>query len=291
MKKLSQRELLDEGFANMLKSLARGAAGLAKGTAKMISPTAAGLAKGAADKIGGAAQNLLSSPEGALKDYFNRPQVKAVYDNFKITNTKKGGNAMSRQIEISARDIKTGKVVTGTVNARRDDEGGLAAETWGFDSITLSNGEVIGDRGGVERSRQGLSGIKDTLDGLPQKGDPFPGEDIGAPAPPVAEQPGEPQTQPERDLKGPHNTDNVGNQIKKGDAVKWTGKGGLQTGRVIGFDGDTGQVRVKHSKGSEFAMKGEKLFLMARAEDLQPENEESKKSQKSLLKHLQSWSS
>ena len=74
MKKLYQKEILDEGFGSMMKSLARGAAGLAKGTAKMISPTAARVAKDAADKVGAAIGNVLSSPTAAVKDYFNRPR-------------------------------------------------------------------------------------------------------------------------------------------------------------------------------------------------------------------------
>ena len=148
MKKLSQRELLEEGFGSMMKSLARGAAGLAKGTAKMISPTAAKVAKSAADKVGGAIGNVLSSPTAAIKEYFNRPETKSKYDNLKIGKETKL-NKFRRQIELEFRDVIKNEQIKTTAEAYRTDEGGTSPEAWSFERIKTPSGDKIGpDDGG-----------------------------------------------------------------------------------------------------------------------------------------------
>ena len=146
MKKLSQKEILDEGFGSMMKSLVRGAAGLAKGTAKMISPTAAKVAKSAADKVGGAIGNVLSSPTAAIKEYFNRPEVRSKYDNLVIGKETKLNN-FRRQIELEFRDVRQKEQIKTTAEAYRTDEGGTSPETWSFEKIKTANGGSIGPDG------------------------------------------------------------------------------------------------------------------------------------------------
>jgi len=146
MKKLSQKEILGEGFGSMVKSLARGAAGIAKGTAKMISPTAAKVAKGAADKVGAAIGNVLSSPTSAIKEYFNRPEIKSKYDKLKIGKETKLNN-YRRQIEIEFRDVRKNEQIKTTTEAYRTDEGGTSPETWSFEKVKLPSGGSIGPDG------------------------------------------------------------------------------------------------------------------------------------------------
>ena len=175
MKKLSQRELLEEGFGSMMKSLARGAAGLAKGTAKMISPTAAKVAKSAADKVGGAIGNVLSSPTAAIKEYFNRPETKSKYDNLKIGKETKLNN-YRRQIELEFRDVIKNEQIKTTAEAYRTDEGGTSPEAWSFEKIKTADGTSIGPGGGEKAGGKKAGGkkaggkagdlIDDTLRGL-----------------------------------------------------------------------------------------------------------------------------
>ena len=168
MKKLSQKELLNEGFGSMVKGLARGAAGLAKGTAKMISPTAAKVAKSAADKVGGAIGNVLSSPTAAIKEYFNRPEVRSKYDNLVIGKETKLNN-FRRQIELEFRDVRKGEQVKTTAEAYRTDEGGTSPETWSFEKIKTPSGGEIGPNGkGGDKKGGGKAGelIDDTLRGI-----------------------------------------------------------------------------------------------------------------------------
>ena len=168
MKKLSQKEILDEGFGSMMKSLARGAAGLAKGTAKMISPTAAKVAKGAADKVGAAIGNVLSSPTSAIKEYFNRPEIKSKYDNIKIGKETKLNN-YRRQIELEFRDVRKNEQIKTTAEAYRTDEGGTSPETWSFEKIKTTDGKSIGPdevKGGKKASGKAGDLVDDTLRGL-----------------------------------------------------------------------------------------------------------------------------
>ena len=154
MKKLSQKEILDEGFGSMMKSLARGAAGLAKGTAKMISPTAAAVAKSAADKVGGAIGNIMSSPTSAIKEYFNRPETKSKYDRLKIGKETKL-NKFRRQIELEFRDVVKNKQIKTTAEAYRTDEGGTSPETWSFEKIKTADGSSIGPDGKKSGKKDG----------------------------------------------------------------------------------------------------------------------------------------
>ena len=168
MKKLSQKEILDEGFGNMMKSLVSKAAGLAKGTAKMISPTAAKVAKSAADKVGAAIGNVLSSPTAAINEYFNRPEIKSKYDGLEIGKETKLNN-YRRQIELEFRDVRKNEQVKTTVEAYRTDEGGTSPETWSFEKIKTTDGSSIGpDGAGSGKKAGGKAGdlVDDTLRGL-----------------------------------------------------------------------------------------------------------------------------
>jgi hypothetical protein len=198
MKKLSQKEILDEGFGSMMKSLARGAAGLAKGTAKMISPTAARVAKDAADKVGAAIGNVLSSPTAAVKDYFNRPEVRSKYDNLKIGKETKLNN-FRRQIELEFRDVRKGTQIKTTAEAYRTDEGGTSPETWSFEKIKTADGSSIGPDG--DKDSKKADKPADTLGSTPapveepQPEEP-PVEEPTVEEPPVEEPPVE-EPQPE----------------------------------------------------------------------------------------------
>ena len=149
MKKLSQKEILNEGFGSIVKSLARGAVQAAKGTAKMISPTAYGAAKSAADKVGGAIGNVLSSPTAAIKEYFNRPEIRSKYDELQIGKITKL-NKYRSQIELEFRDVRTKEQFRTTAEAYRTDEGGFSPETWSFEKIKTPGGGVIGPDGGKQ---------------------------------------------------------------------------------------------------------------------------------------------
>jgi hypothetical protein len=188
MKKLSQKEILDEGFGSMMKSLARGAAGLAKGTAKMISPTAARVAKDAADKVGAAIGNVLSSPTAAVKDYFNRPEVRSKYDNLKIGKETKLNN-FRRQIELEFRDVRKGAQIKTTAEAYRTDEGGTSPETWSFEKIKTADGSSIGPDGDKDSKKADKPAD-------PLVSPPAPVEEPQPEEPPVEEPPVE-EPQPE----------------------------------------------------------------------------------------------
>ena len=268
MQRLSQRDLIGEGFGtNLLKMAARGVAKTASGTAKMISPTAHGLAKTAADKVGGAIQSVVSGPKTAIMDYFNRPEVKSRYDRVKVTREREGGNKFSRELEISLRDVKNDKMETATVIARRDDGGGLTEETWNFDRIILSNGDQIQipsdtrtDQQKIDDSNASIDRMKGSLDELPKKGDPHPGEEVKF---------------------------EIGDKVNWRTAVRRNSRGelkgdDLRVGEIAGFNSE-GVPMVKTERGLQ-AVSASKL---KKTVDGKPINE---KSQKSLLKHLQSLS-
>ena len=179
MKKLSQKEILDEGFGSMMKSLARGAAGLAKGTAKMISPTAAAVAKSAADKVGGAIGNIMSSPTSAIKEYFNRPETKSKYDRLKIGKETKL-NKFRRQIELEFRDVVKNKQIKTTAEAYRTDEGGTSPETWSFEKIKTADGSSIGPDGKKSGEKYGSSTGPDGKRGGKKDGELIDGTSRGS---------------------------------------------------------------------------------------------------------------
>lgn len=144
MKKLSQRELLVEGFGtNLLKQLARGAGQVATTVAKAISPTAVKVAAAAADKVGSALQNTFASPAESIKDYFRKPEVKSKYTGLQILNTKKGSNRMSQIINIKVTEVATNKELTASIEAYRTDKGGISKEEWSIKKIKFSNGEEV----------------------------------------------------------------------------------------------------------------------------------------------------
>jgi len=160
MKKLSQKEILNEGFGtNILKQLARGAGQLAKGTAKMISPTAYGAAKSAADRVGGAIGNIFSSPTAAIKEYFNRPEIRSKYDELQIGKITKL-NKYRSQIELEFRDVRKNEQIKTTAEAYRTDEGGTSPETWSFEKIKTAGGASIGPDDNKGGNKGGKSGGK-----------------------------------------------------------------------------------------------------------------------------------
>ena len=149
MKKLSQKEILGEGFAtNLLKQVARGVGQAATVAAKAISPTAVDVASKAADKVGSALQTTFSSPSNTLKEYFKRPKVLSKYSDFKIVETKKGGNKMISEVVFTVIDVKTGKKRQATATSRRTDKGGLSKEEWSFDKFKFDDGEEVVVGGG-----------------------------------------------------------------------------------------------------------------------------------------------
>jgi len=277
MKRLSQKELLDEGFGSLVKGLARGAAGIAKGTAKIISPTAAKLAKSAADKVGAAIGNVLSSPTMAIKEYFNRPEVRSKYDDLKIGKETKL-NDFRRQIELEFRDVRKNEQIKTTAEAYRTDEGGTSPETWSFEKVKLPSGGSIGPDG--------------------EKG----GKKGGENPPPLVSPPA-----PGQDGKD-------GKDGKDGSGVKFYDA--LRNWKVENIGPQAASVGITGHQMKEFlvslGVKDPDRVIADRAGldklkyDTIVSNKqiatietvlksrgivtESKKSQKSLLKHLQSWS-
>ena len=257
MKKLSQRELLEEGFgSNLIKSVARGAAGMVKGAAKIVSPTAAKLAGSALDKTGTAISNAIVSPGLAVKDIFNSPKIRKDYTDLKIVSSDKDGDRKSRVVKIDVLHKASGERKTADVKLNRSDKGGpLGKEEWSLNGrIIFSDGSEIDARDTIKKSRDTLGRIKDTLDDL----DSSNSEDFNI-----------------------------------GDKISWkTSRGHTRVGELIEFkqqdDGrEDAYVKYIDDKGNdrEVALSTDKL---TKVKDGAPISE---KSQKSLLKHLQSWSS
>ena len=179
MKKLSQRELLEEGFGtNLIKSLARGTAGMIKGAAKIVSPTAARLAGSALDKTGAAISGAIASPGLTVQDIFNSPKLRKDYTDLKIVSSNKGGDRKSRIISIDVLHKDSGERKTADIKLTRSDKSGpFGKEEWSLNErIKFDDGSEIDASDVIKTSRDRIGGIRNTLDSLPQKGDPFPGE-------------------------------------------------------------------------------------------------------------------
>tara|TARA_R110000796_G_scaffold43431_7_gene106763 strand:- start:599 stop:1372 length:774 start_codon:yes stop_codon:yes gene_type:complete len=257
MKKLSQRELLEEGFgSNLIKSLARGTAGMVKGAAKIISPTAAKLAGSALDKTGAAISGAISSPGLTVKDIFNSPRLRKDYTDLKIISSDKIGDRKSRVVSIDVLHKDSGERRTADIKLTRSDKNGpFGKEEWSLNErIKFDNGSEIDVSDIIKKSRDTLKGMQDTLDNL----DASDSEDF--------------------------NID---------DKVSWkTSRGHTRVGKLIDFkqqdDGrEDAYIKYTDDKGNdrEVALSTDKLTKVKDGEPI------SEKSQKSLLKHLQSWSS
>ena len=263
MKKLSQRELLVEGFGtNLLKQLARGAGQVATTVAKAISPTAVKVAAAAADKVGSALQNTFASPAESIKDYFRKPEVKSKYTGLKILNTKKGSNRMSQIINIKVIEVATNKELTASIEAYRTDKGGISKEEWSIKKIKFSNGEILD----VESESE-----KDIAD--------KPKEELAA-------------ERPVGDDSDTKRAFNLTKRLAVGSGAKQAEIGAvepLNRDEMEGFDKEflaKFKQKVKVQKDGRVSMDGFR-FSKRQVEEL---FKESKKSQKSLLKHLQSLS-
>jgi hypothetical protein len=244
MKKLSQRELIEEGFgSNLIKSIARGAAGMVKGAAKIVSPTAAKLAGSALDKTGAAISGAIASPGLTVKDMFNSPKLRKDYTDLKIISSEKGGDRKSRVVSIDVLHKDSGERKTADIKLYRSDKGGpFGKEEWSLDGRIVFN-----------------DGTEVDID-VPDKKthDVVEGEDF--------------------------NID---------DKVSWkTSRGHTRVGKIIDFkQQDDGRkdayIIYTDDKGNdrEVALSPDKL---TKTKDGSPISE---KSQKSLLKHLQSMSS
>lgn len=179
MKKLSQKELLEEGFGtNLIKSLARGTAGMIKGAAKIVSPTAARLAGSALDKTGAAISGAIASPGLTVQDIFNSPKLRKDYTDLKIVSSNKGGDRKSRIISIDVLHKDSGERKTADIKLTRSDKSGpFGKEEWSLNErIKFDDGSEIDASDVIKTSRDRIGGIRNTLDSLPQKGDPFPDE-------------------------------------------------------------------------------------------------------------------
>lgn len=138
MRKLSQKELLEEGFLDAIrgvgKAAIRGALAATKGAAKIISPTGAGIIGSAADAVGSTIANIAtSSPTVGLKAFLSRPENKRLFRSYKIQREKKLENG-DRVIQISGEfiDPNTQAVTPITTNVvfQRTDSGGIESEKW-----------------------------------------------------------------------------------------------------------------------------------------------------------------
>ena len=262
MKKLSQKDLLKEGFAtNLLKQVGRGIGQAATLGAKAISPTAVDVASKAADKVGSALQTTFSSPSSSLKEYFKRPEVSSKYSDFTIIKTGKGKNRKIVEIDFSVIDVKTGKKRYAKAVSRRTDKGGFAKEEWSFDKFKFNDGEEVVVNSDASKDSQ-------------TKEEP-PAEKL---------QPGD-----DSDTKRAFN---LTKRLAVGSGAKQAEIGAvepLNRDEMEGFDKEflaKFKQKVKVQKDGRVSMDGFR-FSKRQVDEL---FKESKKSQKSLLKHLQSMS-
>ena len=262
MKKLSQRELLVEGFGtNLLKQVARGVGQAATFAAKAISPTAVKVAAAAADKVGSALQTTFSSPSSALKEYFKRPEVSSKYSDFTIIKTGKGQNRKIVEIDFYVVDVKTGKKRQATATARRTDKGGLSKEEWSFDKFKFDNGEEVIVGGNNSKESKSSSNVPE-------------------------------EVKPVGDDSDTKRAFNLTKRLAVGSGSKQAEIGAvepLNRDEMEGFDKEflaKFKQKVKVQKDGRVSMDGFR-FSKNQVDEL---FKESKKSQKSLLKHLQSMS-
>ena len=148
MQKFSQRELLEEGFLDIVrgagKAAMRGAIAATKGIAKTITPTGADIIGKAADAAGTALANIISSsPTVGLKTFLARPENRRLFRNYKLGKEVKLNNGdVSIEIKGEFIDPSTQNVtpITTSVIFQRVDTGGLGPEKWApagqFDSKT-----------------------------------------------------------------------------------------------------------------------------------------------------------
>lgn len=268
MKKLSQRELLIEGFGtNLLKSVARGAGQVATTVAKTISPTAVKVAAAAADKVGSALQNTFASPAEAVKDYFRRPEVKSKYKlhmGLNALSTEKGSNRMSQIVNIKVTEVATNKELTASIEAYRTDKGGISKEEWSIKNFKFSNGEevVVDDNNSKEKNDNSNSGAPE-------------------------------EVEPVGDDSDTKRAFNLTKRLAAGSGAKQAEVGAvepLSRDEMEGFDKEflaKFKQKVNVQKDGRASIDGFR-FSKSQVDEL---FKESKKSQKSLLKHLQSWSS
>lgn len=138
MRKLSQRELLEEKWGDYFrgfgKAAARKALAATKGIIRTISPTGAKILSSAADAVGATAANILgSSPKNALETFLKRPENQHLFKTYEIikeTNLPNG----DRSIELTGEFIhpQTFAISNITTNIvfRRVDSGGISPEKW-----------------------------------------------------------------------------------------------------------------------------------------------------------------
>ena len=138
MRKLSQRELLEEGFLDIVrgvgKSIGRGALAATKGVIKTISPTGAKILGSAADAVGAAAANILgSSPRIALETFLKRPENKNIFKTYEIikeTNLPNGDRSIQLTAEFINPQTYAVSNITTNIVFRRVDGGGIEPEKW-----------------------------------------------------------------------------------------------------------------------------------------------------------------
>ena len=138
MRKLSQKELLEEGILDVMrgvgKSIGRGALAATKGIIKTISPTGAKILGSAADAVGAAAANILgSSPSIALETFLKRPENKNLFKTYKIikeTNLPNGDRSIQLTGEFINPQTYAVSNITTNIVFRRVDGGGIEPEKW-----------------------------------------------------------------------------------------------------------------------------------------------------------------
>jgi len=148
MRKLSQKELISEGFGDLLrgavKAAARGVGAAARGTAKAISPTAAGIIGKSVDTMGGALANIQKSdPKSMLNLAFTRSDAAVNYQDVQLGKEVTLPNK-DRSIEFKANYIDAPRSyekvpITGRVIMRRRGDSGVAADEWKIIEIQDAN--------------------------------------------------------------------------------------------------------------------------------------------------------
>lgn len=84
-------------------------------------------------------KTTFSSPDVAIREYFNRPEIKSKYTEFRVLNTNVAYLKMLQLVQIKVKDIKTNEYLTAIVKTIRTDNDGLRSkQKWVIDSIKYS---------------------------------------------------------------------------------------------------------------------------------------------------------
>ena len=201
MRKLSQRELLEEGFGSMLSGLARGARNAIGSVATAVAPETMGALRKGANLASGAVERVMSgSPRASAGTFFDSEDGKREFKDIKLGKETKLPN-QNFKIEVKSGyylnsvggdQIEEKDLSGGYVVLQRKKRGGAG----GFDNEIIevwdSNNKRLNDKP-IKAGSDDPSAATTGTDGKPGT-DGKDGRDVTTPLPPS---PPEPEAEPE----------------------------------------------------------------------------------------------